>query len=175
MGCLFSIYYRYHRVKWEWRTIMENFKPIETQEELDRVIGERLKRERETTEKKFEGYLSPDDVKKNYEGYLSPEDVKKKYENYLSPEEAAKKDAEIKRYESDSVKTRIANELGLPLEMAQRLQGSNEESIRKDAEALAKVLGSAKKVVAPLRSTETQKNDARTEAYRDLVKNLGKE
>ena len=42
---------------------MGDFTPIETQEQLDAVIGERIKRERETSAKKYEGYLSPDDFK----------------------------------------------------------------------------------------------------------------
>lgn len=37
----------------------EEFKPIETQEELDKIITNRLKRERESTEKRFEGWISP--------------------------------------------------------------------------------------------------------------------
>ena len=151
---------------------MEDFKPIETQEQFNTMITERLKREREAIEKKFEGYLSPEDVNKKYQGYMSQEDVDKKYKDYLSPEEAAKKDAEIKRYESDSVKTRIAGECGLPLEMAQRLQGSDEDSIRKDAQALAKVIGNVKKTVAPLKSTETNQEDAETEALRSMVEGL---
>ncbi len=151
---------------------MEDFKPIETQEQFNTMIADRLKREREAVEKKFEGYLSPEDVNKKYQGYMSQEDVEKKYKGYLSPEDVAKKDAEIKRYESDSVKTRIAGECGLPLEMAQRLQGSDEDSIRKDAKALAKVLGNAKRVVAPLKSTETHQGDAETQAYLNMLEGL---
>lgn len=120
---------------------MSDFKVIETQEQLDAILGDRLKRERETVKKEFEGYLSPEDAAKKYEGYLSPEDEKKKYEGYLSPEEAAKKDAKIKGYESSSVKTRIAHETGLPYEMAARLSGETEEDIRKDAESLVKLIG----------------------------------
>ena len=37
------------------------FKPIETQEELNNIIKDRLKRERESTEKRFEGYISPEE------------------------------------------------------------------------------------------------------------------
>lgn len=130
---------------------MSEFKPIETQDQFDAMIGERLKRERETIKKEFEGYLSPEDVTKKYAGYLSPEDVAKKYKGYLSPEEVAKKDAQIKGYESSSVKTRIAHEMGLPYELAARLSGETEEDIRKDAEALFKVIGQQE---APLASTE---------------------
>lgn len=136
---------------------MGDFTVIETQEQLDRIIGERIKRERETVEKQYEGYLSPEDVAKKYGNYLSPEDVKKQYEGYLAPEEVKKKDAQIKSYETASVKTRIASEVGLPYEMAARLSGEDEESIRKDAQALQKLMG--RKPVAPMADPEGSKGD----------------
>lgn len=120
---------------------MSEFKIIETQEQFDAAIGERLKRERDTVRKEYEGFLSPNDAAKKYAGYLSPEDEKKKYQGYISPEEAAKKDAKIKGYESSSVKTRIAHEAGLPYEMAARLSGETEDDIRKDAESLVQLIG----------------------------------
>ena len=140
---------------------MGEFKAIETQDQFDAAIGDRLKRERETVRKEFDGYLSPEDVAKKYAGYLSPDDVAKKYKGYLSPEEAAKKDAQIKGYESASVKTRIANEMGLPYEHAARLSGETEDDIRKDAEGLSKLIG--KQNTAPLASTErgVAENDTR--------------
>lgn len=134
---------------------MSDFTVIETQEQLDKVIGERIKRERETTEKKFEGYMSPEAAAEKYKEYLSPEDEKKKYEGYLSPEEVAKKDAQIRSYETASVKTRIANEVGLPYEMAARLSGEDEDAIRKDAQALQKLMG--RKQAAPLADPESNK------------------
>lgn len=129
---------------------MSEFRAINTQEEFDEAIGERLRREQETVRKEFKGYLSPEAVEKKYKGYLSPEEVQKKYEGYLSAEEVAKKDAIIRKYESDSVKTRIANELGIPYELAGRLTGTDEESIRKDAETLKGIIGAQRKPVAPL-------------------------
>lgn len=134
---------------------MSDFTVIETQEQLDKVIGERIKRERENAEKKFEGYLSPEAATEKYKGYLSPEDVKKQYEGYLAPEEAAKKDARIKSYEAASVRTRIAHEVGLPYEMASRLSGEDEDAIRKDAQALWKLMG--RKPAAPLADPESGK------------------
>lgn len=118
---------------------MSEFNVIETQEQFDKAIGERIKREQETIRKQYEGYLSPDEAAKKYEGYLSPDEVKKQYEGFLSPDEVAKKDAALKKYETDSVKTRVALEAGLPYEMAARLSGEDEESIKKDAEAMAKL------------------------------------
>ncbi|MBE5852267.1 MAG: DUF4355 domain-containing protein [Lachnospiraceae bacterium] len=161
---------------------MGEFKVIETQEQLDAVLGERLKRERETVKKeyagylspedvkKYEGYLSPEDVAKKYEGYLSPEDVTKKYAGYLSPEEAAKKDAKIKGYETDSVKTRVAHEVGLSYDAVAFLKGEDEETIRKSAETLKTLVGSSN--VAPLASTENGVGKADEAAYKNVLKGL---
>ncbi len=151
---------------------MAEFTPITTQEEFDKAIGERLKRERETVRKEFAGYLSPEKEAEKYKDYLSPEAEKKKYEGYLSPEEAAKKDARIKAYETDSVKTRIAREMGIPFDLASRLTGDDEASIKKDAESLAKILGGKGGKVPPLKSTEPDGADLETAAYRSMLNGL---
>ena len=150
---------------------MSEFKAITTQEEFDAAIGERLKREQATVRKEFEGFLSPDDAAKKYAGYLSPEDEKEKYKGYLSPDEAAKKDAKIKSYETDSVKTRIALELGLPFEMAARLKGETEEDIRKDAEIVSKLVRQTQ-YVPPLASTETGKASEKRAALKNMLAGL---
>lgn len=149
---------------------MSEFKPIETQEQLDAIISDRIKRAQETTRKEFEGFLSPDDAAKKYAGYLSPEDEKKKYAGYLSPEEAAKKDAKIKGYETNSVKMRIAHENNIPYELAGRLSGESEEDIRKDAESLAKLLRHQGGV--PLASTEPEGADSRRAAVKKMLSDL---
>ncbi len=152
---------------------MSDFTVIETQEQFDAAIGERLKRERETTEKKFEGYLSPEDAQKKYSGYISAEDVEKKYQGYLSPEDVAKKDAQIKKYETDSVKARIAHEAGIPFELVGRLNGETEEDIRKDAENLSKFI--RVKGVPPLHSNEpggSGKNTEQKASYEKLLSGL---
>ena len=149
---------------------MAEFTPITTQEEFDKAIGDRLKRERETVKKEYADYLSPDDVQKKYEGYLSPDDVKKKYEGYLSPEEAAEKDKKIKGYETNSVKMRIAHENGIPFELAERLSGESEDDIRKDAETMAKYL--QRKNVPPLASTEPEGIDTKRAAVKKMLSDL---
>ena len=75
---------------------MGELTPIETQEQLDSIIGERIKEIREKAEKKYEGYLSPEEVTKKYEGYLSAEEVTKKYKGYLSPEEVTSSVIDLK-------------------------------------------------------------------------------
>ena len=49
---------------------MAEFTPITTQEDFDKAIGERIKRERETVKKELAGDLSPVDEKRKDEGYL---------------------------------------------------------------------------------------------------------
>lgn len=149
---------------------MSEFKPIETQEQLDAIISDRIKRAQETTKKEFEGFLSPEDAEKKYAGYLSPEDEKKKYAGYLSPEEAAKKDAKIKSYETNSVKMRIAHENNIPYELANRLSGDSEDDIRKDAETLAKLLKG--RDPAPLASTEPEGVDGKRAAVKKMLSDL---
>lgn len=131
------------------------FTPINTQEEFDAAIGERLKRERETLEKKFEGYTSPDDLAKLKGAYdtkvsdlnKSLEDAKTKIAGH--DKTVAELNAKIRGYETDSAKTRIALEEGLSFEFAQRLTGEDEEAIRKDAKAFAAVLKKQKGGMPP--------------------------
>lgn len=149
---------------------MGDFKAIETQEQLDEVLKERLKRERDTVKKEYEGFLSPEQAAEKYKGYLSPEDVEAKYKNHLSPEEAAKMQARIKGYETDSVKMRIAHETGLSYEAIEFLRGEDEESIRKSAESLKGLMGTPEP--APLASTETHVPSSTEAALRNTLKGL---
>lgn len=158
---------------------MSEFKPIETQEQFDSAIQDRIARTKKQFEgfmspedvaKKYEGYLSPDEVNKKYEGYMSPEDIEKKYAGYISAEDAAKKDAMIKQYESDSVKTRIAKEVGLPSEAVSFLKGESDEEIKKSAESLKNVFKVGR---YPDRSNDkTQGSDNNKEAMKKMLRDL---
>lgn len=116
---------------------MSEFKVIETQEEFDTAISQRLERERNTIRKEYEGFLSPEDVQKKYEGFLSPEQVQEKYKDYLTPEQVAEKDAVIKNYEKKAMKVQVAMEAGIPYELAEKISGDTEEDMQKDAKTLA--------------------------------------
>lgn len=148
---------------------MAEFKIIETQEQLDAIISDRVKRERASVEKQYAGYMSPDAVAEKYRGYLSPDDAAEKYKGYLAPDEAAKKDAQIKGYETNSVKMRIAHETGIPFEMAGRLSGDTEADIRKDAETIAKFMKTNYK--APLRHDDGGEGTDRA-SLRQMLKNM---
>lgn len=149
---------------------MGDFKVIETQEQLDEVLKERLKGEREAVKKEYEGYLSPQQADEKYKGYLSPEAAADKYKEYLSPEAAAKLNAKIKGYETDSVKTRIAHETGLSYDAVQFLRGEDEESIRKSAESLKGLMGTAEP--APLASAEAYVPNSTETALKNTLKGL---
>lgn len=138
---------------------MSDFKVIETQEQLESVLKDRLERAEKKWQEKYEGYLTPDDVKNQ------TEDLEKQISEYgkslNDANEKAKADAEniaslqakIKEYETASVKSRIAHEYGIPYELANRLSGETEEDIRKDAESLKPLV--TQKTIAPLRDPET--------------------
>lgn len=135
---------------------MSEFEAITTQEAFDAAISERIKRERESLAKKYESYISPEENQKKiaeYEDKLKEAAGKLNEASAKHDKEIAERDAKIKGYESDSVKTRIAHEIGIPYELSGRLSGDSEDEIRKDAEALLKAIGSTKPV-APLATSE---------------------
>lgn len=147
------------------------FTVIETQEQFDKAIGERLKREKESIEKRYAGYLSPEDANKKYEGYLSPEDVKKKYEGYVSPEDIAEKDKKLKAYETNSVKMRVAREMGLSYDSVDFIKGEDEKSIKQSAEALKTLLG-VKKGAPPMASGEGNDGADKDASFKSMLKQM---
>lgn len=153
---------------------MAEFTPITTQEEFDKAIGARLKRERDTVAKEYEGRLSESETKlKDYEGKVGTlsgqlEEAGKKNKEYES--KIAERDGKIKGYESSAMKARIAHETGLPYEMAERLTGDDEEAIKKDAESLKKIIGSRKP--AQRKSTEDPVIDDKRAAMQRVLRKL---
>lgn len=150
-----------------------SFEIIDTQEKLDAVISERLRRERESVSKK---YADHDELKTKVEAYekqiaeltKAAEESAKKYQGY--DDTIAQLQGRIKGYETASVKTRIAHETGIPFELASRLSGDDEEAIRKDAESIAKYVKG--KAAAPLRTDEKNTSDGKAEALRAFTANL---
>lgn len=137
---------------------MSEFKPIETQEQLEEVLKDRLSRAEKKYSEQYSGYLSPDDVTEKTKEL--EEKIAELSNSLNGANEKATKDsqtiadleAKIKAHETASVKSRIAHEVGIPYELANKLSGETEEDIRKDAEALKPFV--TPKTVAPLRNPE---------------------
>lgn len=149
---------------------MSEFKTIETQEELDNIVKERIRRERE----KFGDY---DELKKRV-SELESENGALKATVEETKETIAKSDAQItelqgqvSNYETASLRTRIALQNGLPYDLADRLQGADEETLRADAERLAGFMRPAIPQ-APLRDTEPAIGDDKTMQMKQMLRDL---
>ena len=148
------------------------FKPINTQEEFDAAIAERLKRQKETIEAKYQDYdtLKNDNVTLKTQlgkanealeaGKTGTEDLNK---------QIAELTGKVDKYELSSLKTNIALQNGIPYDLADRLNGEDEASIIEDAKRLASYIGQSEPI-APLKSSEPV--DTETDAYKNLLEGL---
>lgn len=151
---------------------MSEFKPITTQEEFDAAIKARLSREKEK-------YADYDQLKSLVEDLKKENvDLKSTIEDNRQSKADADKQLEemqnqISNYETASLRTRVALQYGLPYDLADRLQGTDEDSFKEDAERLAGFMKPVSKV-APVKSTEpiVPKEDDERTMYRNLVQNL---
>ena len=75
----------------------------------------------------------------------------------------------VSSYETASLKSRIAHEKGIPYELAGRLTGDDEASLRADAESLSKLITS-KPGAAPLKNTEP--SPSKDDPYKSLLNGL---
>lgn len=158
-----------------------SFTPIDTQEQLDAIIGERVRRaEKKAEEKAAEKYADYDDLKGKAEAYEKQiadlgEQIKggetKLADLTRQNEELAGK---VQKYETDSVKTKIALETGLPYQLAGKLSGDDEDAIREDAKRMAEFVA---KPAAPMGALEPDgsNDDPKDTALMNMARQLGKE
>lgn len=152
---------------------MADFKAIETQEELDKIITNRLEREREAANKRYEGFISPEDHKKALaEQQKMFDEYKKAHEGDLKTIEELT--AKNKAYETASLKSRVARELGLGYEWVDRISGTDEKEIRADAEALKKLVGTGHTTL-PTKSMDLGTGDGKDASLRAVLKSIKNE
>lgn len=156
----------------------EEFQPITSQEQLNSIIGDRIKRAQESAEKKYEGYLSKEEVSKRVAEYQKQIDEINAAHSKDS-ETIETLTAQVKSFETANLKSRVAYEMGLPYGMASRITGETEEDIRKDAQSLKELIGTPKPQ-APQATTEprlTQNPEKAIEnaAYRKLLDSIKKD
>ena len=151
---------------------MGEFTPINTQEELDRVLASRLQRERDTVTKSFQAQITEKDEKiAGFESTIT--DLNKQIETLNGQTgRITELEAKVLEYETNSVKMRIARETGLPAELADRLSGADEEAMRADAENLAKLLKSQQQPAPMYRPTGEGASDGKDAALKNLLKSV---
>ena len=110
-----------------------------TQEELERILSERLKREREKYKDYEELKKAAEELKKIKEAQMSEQE---KLQMRLAEIEREKleRERELAELKTALVKQKVLTELGLPLPLTDRIFGTTEEEIRQDAEELKKLL-----------------------------------
>lgn len=76
----------------------------------------------------------------------------------------------VATFESAALKSRIAYEMGVPLELAGRLTGDDEPAIRADAESIMKLV--QRQTPPPLRSTEPPAGNSEKQEFKSLLSGL---
>lgn len=142
---LVDINLRYPSAKGERRDKMGEFNPINSQEELDAIIKNRIDRERKANAEKYADYEELKNASANYESNIATlkqalEEANTKIAEHNTVVDGL--NARISAYEVKETKTRIAKEVGLDMELADRITGTDEDAMRKDAESLANIFKS---------------------------------
>ena len=153
-----------------------SFKAIETQEEFDRIITDRLSRQKESFEKQLADYDQLKTAKADLESQVGTlqstiEQSKAGQEDYSK--QISDLTSKVAGYETANLRTRIALQNGLPYDLADRLVGEDEESIKADAERLSSFV--TKQHSAPLKDVEPNIQKDENSAYRKLVDGLNLE
>ena len=144
-----------------------------TQEELNKIVSERIKRAQAKTEE-LENRVK--ELEEERAGLLSTIEANNQLliekDGLISAKEA--EFAELQKvsdeYKASQLKTQIAVRNGLPYDLAERLQGSDEESLQADAERLSAFV-KQKQVVAPMKSNEPEV-DSSTASMRQVLQQL---
>lgn len=159
---------------------MAEFTPItiNSQEDLNRMFGERAeaarRAERERLEKQYAGFDAFKAKAEKYDADIAALNEKisgLEGEKSTSAAKISELEGKIREYETNSAKMRIAREAGLPAELADRLSGADEAAMRTDAENLAKLIKGQN--VAPMyKPTSEGGNDGKDAALKDLLEKV---
>lgn len=149
---------------------MTDFKAIETQEDFDKAISNRLKRQEETLQKQYqEKYADYDNLKSSNET-LKKElaDTKKTLDDHKAKAETYDNQineltSKVTEYEQANLRTNVALSNGIPYDLASRLVGNTEEELIEDAKRFSQFMKDSRPT-APLKSTE--QNERQSEEQR---------
>lgn len=152
----------------------ENFKPIETQEELDNIVKDRIRRAQEKVREEYSDYSDLKSKLSTLEEQISEYEksageTTSKIGEYEST--IGELSGKIKSYEVDSLKTKTVVSMGLPFEIKDRLKGETEDEIKQDAESLMGIIGKPN-IRPPLAEPETPPENPTRAAMKQLNKIL---
>lgn len=137
---------------------MSDFKAITTQEEFDAAIQKRLKQKDLELAEKYRDYMAPDKVdalKEEYEKKINDASAELKAEKEKTAgydKEKAELLNRVTAAEGSLLKNRVASKHKIPIELAERLVGTTEEELEKDAETFAGYMGPAS--APPMRTND---------------------
>lgn len=150
------------------------FTPIETQEQFDAIVKDRVERAKKSAAKEFETQLKDLEqlkesvtAKETEIGTLKAKITDLEAEKKTSGESYQSMQKELSAVKLSVLKQRIAIDAGIPLEMADRLNGEDEESIKEDAEKVKGFWGA--KHVAPSFKTEEVPEDPAEAGFREMA------
>lgn len=160
----------------ERRENMGEFNPINSQEELDAIIKGRIERERKVTAEKYADYEELKNSSLAYETKIADltkalDEANEKINNHNSIVESL--NGKITEYETKATRVRLAREVGLDLELADRITGNDEAEMKADAESLAKLFKTSHAqplaISEPIQTTTASKEDV---ALKEIVSGL---
>ena len=155
---------------------MAEFKSINTQEELDAIIKDRLERAERKVREEFKGWTSPDDLKaltaKHSEELQKLTNAhSKELEKYADVDQKITAQTNrIHELEVSGIKQRIAMERRMPMEAIEFLQGDDADSINASADKLIK-LSSPTSIRTFERNTEAAEENSDRE-WKELLSKI---
>ena len=162
---------------------MSEFKTIETQEQFDEMIKDRIIRAKEAarkelTEEYADKYSDYDSLKEQLEEKNNKiNELGNQLTDYQTKESGVNNQLtelknKLKQYENDSVKTRIAQEYGIDSQLANRITGDDEAAMREDAKRLKEIIGDTRWRKAPQKDNESASGSDKQIAIKNMLKNM---
>ena len=152
----------------------KEFQTITSQEQLDNVIGERLRRQKEQFEEKIKEYESLKEENSKLQTELEQKNQfieENKKETSMRTEDYENLEKELSSLKLQQLKQKIAINNGIPLDLANRLSGDNEETLLEDAKTLSQFISNSS-TPQPLKSVEDTNVNDEDMAYRQLLNQI---
>ena len=152
----------------------KEFQAITSQEQLDNVIEPRLRRQKEQFEEKIKEYEALKEENSKLQTKLEQKNQfieENKKETSMRTEDYENLEKELSSLKLQQLKQKIAINNGIPLDLANRLSGDNEETLLEDAKTLSQFINS-NPTPQPLQSVEDTNVNDEDMAYRQLLNQI---